>query len=208
MPDLVTRNLGADVTIYGYVRVSTDKQETGSDAQRRALEAAGCDTVIEERASGRRARPALAHLVASLRPADVVTVSRFDRISRNVADFYAIGRSISDRGAALRSLFEHFDTSTPIGKAMMGFAAVWAELEADTTRERVLNGLRAARARGVVLGRRRSLHEDIELSIVEQLMRGSSAAELARLNGVSKTTIHRIKRRRGENKGNRSSPLP
>ena len=181
------------MTIYGYVRVSTDKQETGSDAQRRALEAAGCDTIIEERA--RKARPALAQLVAGLTPADVVTVSRFDRISRNVADFYAIGRSISDRGAGLRSLFEHFDTSTPIGKAMMGFAAVWAELEADTTRERVLNGLRAARQRGVALGRRRSLPIAAEEAIRVSLANGAKASTLALTHGVSRTTINRIRRR-------------
>ena len=183
------------MTNYGYVRVSTDKQETGSDAQRRALEAAGCDTIIEERASGRKARPALMQLVAGLTEADVVTVSRFDRISRNVADFYAIGRSISDRGAALRSLFEHFDTSTPIGKAMMGFAAVWAELEADTTRERVLNGLRAARERALVLRRHRSLSKVEEGRVRTSLGRGVSAIKLAEQYSVSRTTIHRIKYR-------------
>lgn len=183
------------MTIYGYVRVSTDKQETGSDSQRRALEAAGCETIIEERASGRKARPALAQLVAALAPSDVVTVMRFDRISRNVADFYAIGRGISERGAALRSLFEHFDTSTPIGKAMMGFAAVWAELEADTTRERVLNGLQAARARGVRLGRRRKLPPEGETTIWAELAAGARIVDLARRHGVSAATIRRIKLR-------------
>lgn len=188
-------NVAVGVTIYGYVRVSTDKQESGSDAQRRALEAAGCETIIEERASGRKARPALAGLIAQLTPADTITVARFDRISRNVADFYSIGRQISQRGAALRSLFEYFDTSTPIGKAMMGFAAVWAELEADTTRERVLNGLRAARARGVILGRRRTLSPEIEQAIADQMHDGATAKPLAKAYGVSPSTVHRIVKR-------------
>ena len=101
-------------------------------AQRRALESAGCTEIIEEQASGRKARPALAELVEKLGQGDTVTVFRFDRISRSVADFYAIGERIRERGASLRSLAEQFDTSTPMGRAMMGFAAIWAELEAET----------------------------------------------------------------------------
>ena len=109
----------------------------------------------------------------------IITVQRFDRISRGVADFYAIGQEIRARGASLRSLFEQFDTSTPMGKAMMGFAAVWAELEADTTRERVMNGLCAARARGVKLGRRYILSPSCETAIRSSLTAGISARQLA-----------------------------
>lgn len=188
------RESGVSVTIYGYVRVSTDKQETGSDAQRRALAAAGCDTIREERASGRKARPVLAKLVSELSASDVLTVYRFDRISRGVADFYAIGQRIRERGASLRSLVEHFDTSTPIGKAMMGFAAVWAELEADTTRERVRNGLAAARARGIALGRRRALSQEQESEVLRALHAGTSLRQLAGEFGVSPSTIHRTKK--------------
>ena len=81
-------------TVFGYVRVSTERQDTGSDAQRHALNAAGCAVVIEEQASGRKARPMLAELVDRLEPGDVLTVVRFARISRSVADFYAIGERI------------------------------------------------------------------------------------------------------------------
>lgn len=182
-------------TVYGYVRVSTGRQDTGSDAQRRALEAAGCTVIIEEQASGRKNRPALAGLVDQLAPGDVVTVFRFDRISRSVADFYAIGERIRTRGAALRSLAEQFDTSTPIGRAMMGFAAIWAELEADTTRERVTNGLVAARARGQVLGRRRAIDAVTAAKIMRRLEAGEPGKELAREYRVSPRTIRRIRER-------------
>ncbi len=74
--------------VFGYARVSTDKQDT--DAQRRALNAAGCVEIIEEQASGRKTRPALVALLDRLEPGDVVTVWKIDRVSRNVADFYRI----------------------------------------------------------------------------------------------------------------------
>ena len=181
--------------IYGYVRVSTERQDSGSDAQRRALDAAGCDSIIEEQASGRKARPMLAALVDRLEPGDVLTVYRFDRISRSVADFYAIGERIRERGASLRSLAEQFDTSTPIGRAMMGFAAIWAELEADTTRERVNNGLVAARARGKLLGRRRAIDAVTAAKIKRRLDAGEPGKELAREYRVSPRTIRRIRDR-------------
>lgn len=179
------------VTIYGYVRVSTDRQETGGDAQRRALADAGCKRIVEECASGRKERPALTALVEGLQPGDTLTVYRFDRISRSVADFYQIGETISKRGASLRSLVEYFDTGTAIGKAMMGFAAVWAELEADTTRERVRNGLKAARARGATLGRPRALSPSERLAVVAALAKGQTPERLAKKHGVSSSTIRR-----------------
>ena len=181
--------------IYGYVRVSTGRQDMGRDAQRRALDAAGCTEIIEEQASGRKARPALAELVDRLASGDVVTVFRFDRISRSVADFYAIGERISARGASLRSLAEQFDTSTPMGRAMMGFAAIWAELETETTRERVNNGLAAARARGQLLGRRRAIDSVTAAKIKGRLDAGEPGKELAREYRVSPRTIRRIRER-------------
>ena len=191
------------MTIYGYVRVSTEKQETGSDAQRRALEAAGCEQIIEERASGRKTRPALNRLVEMLDPEDIVTVMRFDRISRSVVDFYAIGQQISARGAALRSLFEQFDTNTPMGRAMMGFAAVWAELEADTIRERVLNGIKAARARGTRLGRPPLISTDVQEAIRGLLRAGGEVKDIARLHRVSESTIRRVGRGQQKNPDDR-----
>lgn len=149
-------------TLYGYAQVSTDRQDTSSDAQRQALRAAGCTRIVEEQANGRKARHALLRLLDRLRPGDTLTVYRFDRISRSVADFYAIGQRIAEKGAALRSLAENFDTGTAYGRAMMGLAAVWAQLEAETTSERVRNGLIAARARGSLIGRWRALSVETE----------------------------------------------
>ena len=190
------------MTAYGYVRVSTDSQDSGSDAQRRALEQAGCTEIIEERASGRKARPALASLVERLVVGDVLTVYRFDRISRSVADFYAIGERIAAKGASLRSVAESFDTATPMGRAMMGFAAIWAELEADTIRERVNNGLQAARARGSVTGRPRTIDADTGQKIVGRLEAGENYKVLAREYRVSSRTILRTNKRYGQR------PLP
>lgn len=176
---------------YGYARVSTDKQDT--DAQRQALQAAGCVQVVEEQASGRKARPALSALLDSLQASDVVTVYKIDRLSRSVPDFYSIARQIEHKGAHLRSLSDPIDTSTPAGRAMLGLLAVFAQLEAETTAERVKHGLSAARARGVTLGRRSKLSREAQARVRQLLAEGVEVKALAREYQVDPSTVRRIR---------------
>jgi DNA invertase Pin-like site-specific DNA recombinase len=57
------------------------------------------------------------------------------------------------RGVRLFSLTERMDLSTPFGKAMVGFLAVFAELERNLIRERTNAGMVRARERGDPHGR-------------------------------------------------------
>jgi DNA invertase Pin-like site-specific DNA recombinase len=69
----------------GYARVSTSGQ--CSDGQADQLKAAGCGKVFQETASGAKTnREALAKLVASLKPGDIVVVTRLDRLARSTID--------------------------------------------------------------------------------------------------------------------------
>ncbi|SFU45146.1 Site-specific DNA recombinase [Clostridium sp. DSM 8431] len=66
---------------------------------------------------------------------------RLDRISRNVADFSAILELLQAHNVAFISIKEQFDTSTPIGKAMVYIASVFAQLERDTIAERIKDNM-------------------------------------------------------------------
>ena len=182
------------MTVYGYARVSTDKQDT--EAQRRALEAAGCVEIVEEQASGRKARPALVALLGRLEPGDSVAVYKIDRLSRSVPDFYNVAAQITAAGAELRSLTEPIDTATPIGRAMLGILAIFAELEAEHASERVRSGLRAAKARGRKLGRPRAVSPELEAEIRAKLDAGAAVEELARVHRIGPATVRRIRLRR------------
>lgn len=187
-------NQGAErLTIYGYARVSTDKQDT--DAQRAALEAAGCAPIIEEQASGRRARPALQRLLDSLAAGDVLTVWKVNRLARSVADFYRVTEAITAKGAELRSLSESFDTSTPIGRAMLGMLAVFAQFEVEQTSENIKGGLRAARSRGKRLGRPRAVSDELAAEIRQRLDNGEPVKDLARIHRIDAATVRRIRSR-------------
>ena len=78
-------------------------------------------------------RPQFRRMMADLRrsPPDCVVCYRLDRISRNVGDFARLIEGLNRRGVALVCIREKFDTSTPMGKAMMYIASVFAQLERE-----------------------------------------------------------------------------
>ena len=68
---------------------------------------------------------------------DCLVCYRLDRISRNVGDFAALIEELGRRGVAFVCIREKFDTGTPMGKAMMYIASVFAQLERETIAEDV-----------------------------------------------------------------------
>ena len=100
--------------LVGYARVSTEEQ--GTDPQRDELHAAGCDTILEEHASGTdRGRPVLARLLREIRPGENLVVVRLDRLARSVSHLLAVIEQLEASGAHFRSLRDPIDTSTPQG---------------------------------------------------------------------------------------------
>lgn len=75
------------------------------------------------------------------RSPDWLVCYRLDRISRSVSDFSALIEELNDRGIAFICIKEEFDTSKPMGKAMMYIASVFAQLERETIAERVRDNM-------------------------------------------------------------------
>ena len=74
-------------------------------------------------------------------PFDYIVVYRLDRISRNVGDFATLIDKLNDHSTSFICIKEQFDTSTPMGRAMMNIAAVFAQLERETIAERVKDNM-------------------------------------------------------------------
>ena len=66
---------------------------------------------------------------------------RLDRISRNVADFSNLLDDLDKYGISFISIREQFDTSTPMGRAMLYIASVFAQLERETIAERIRDNM-------------------------------------------------------------------
>ena len=135
----------------GYARVSTADQEL--EPQRRALLAAGCAAIVEEKASGAdRGRPELARLLARIGPGDTLVVVRIDRLARSLSHLLEVIGRLQAQGASFRSLGDPIDTTGPSGTLILQILGAVAEFERALIRERTLAGLAAARARGRVGG--------------------------------------------------------
>ena len=126
-----------------------------------ALKRAKCSRIYQEKASGAKTeRPELMRLLDSARKGNVVNVWKLDRLARSLRQLIDTTVLLNQRGVELHSLTENINTTTPSGKLTFHLFASLAEFERDILRQRVNAGLKAARRRGRVGGRPKSLNND------------------------------------------------
>ncbi len=97
------------------------------------------ETYREEGKSGKTTdRPELQRLISDIKDGkvDTVIVTKIDRITRSLLDFYRLMELFEKHNAEFISLEENFDTSSPMGKAMLKITLVFAELEREQTSKR------------------------------------------------------------------------
>jgi DNA invertase Pin-like site-specific DNA recombinase len=144
-----------------YVRQSVDKKDSISiDTQirfcRREINDDSVFKVYEDRGySGKNIkRPAFTELMQAVGSGMVskIIVYRLDRFSRSVADFGAVWQVLEKHKVEFVSVNERFDTSTPIGVAMLNIIMVFAQLERQTIAERVRDNYYARAVNGSWVG--------------------------------------------------------
>ena len=81
-----------------------------------------------------------------------IVVYRLDRISRNIGDFAQLIEELGERNIAFISVREQFDTSSPMGRAMMYIASVFSQLERETIAERIRDNMKELAKTGRWLG--------------------------------------------------------
>lgn len=177
------------MTLFGYARVSTSEQDLG--IQETALRAAGCQTIRSEKKSGseRGARTELQVLLDFLRKGDTLVVTRIDRLARSVKDLQDIVHELKGRGIALKAAEQPIDTSTAAGKAFLDMLGVLAEFETNLRRERQLEGIEAAKARGVYKGGKPRIDPDAVRKLIAD---GIKPAHIARQLGISRGTVYKF----------------
>lgn len=186
--------------ILGYARVSTRDQSVALQVD--ALQAAGCEKVVTEIASGAKAdRPILNRLLEDARAGDTVVIWKLDRLGRSLAHLVATVNALSARNIGLKSLNDPIDTTTPQGRLVFNMFAALSEFERDLIRERTQAGLTAARARGRKGGRPKGLPTKAlsTASAAETLYREGklTAQQIADQLHISKSTLYAYLRYRG-----------
>lgn len=107
-------------------------------------------------------RPKFKELMKSIKKYDVLICYRLDRISRNVADFSGTLSLLQANNCDFVSIREQFDTSSPMGRAMIYIASVFAQLERETIAERVRDNMMEMAKNGRWTGGRTPLGYDSE----------------------------------------------
>jgi DNA invertase Pin-like site-specific DNA recombinase len=176
--------------LIGYARVSTDDQSL--DLQLDALNQAGCERVFTDKASGaKKNRLGLTEALSHLREGDVLAIWKLDRLGRTVKGLVDFVGELAEREVQFRSLTDGIDTTTPTGRFFFHVMASLAQMERELIAERTKAGLDAARKRGRLVGRKRSMTPSKIESAKQLLSTGMLPREVAQNLGVSVPTLYR-----------------
>lgn len=176
----------------GYARVSTREQNPG--AQEAELRTAGATRVFVDRGESSRVkdRPQWIACLDYLRSGDTLLVRRLDRIAGSEKMAIETINGLAERGVNIRSLTEpDIDTTTPMGRALFGIVAVFAQLRVDTIRENTKRGLAHARTQGRVGGRPSVMTPNRIAAAAQMRDEGKTLAHIAAVLGVGKSTVAR-----------------
>jgi DNA invertase Pin-like site-specific DNA recombinase len=177
------------MALYGYARVSTSDQDY--TLQEQALRAAGCEVIRAEKVTGTSmaGRTELQVLLDFLRRGDTLVVTRIDRLARSIKDLQDIVYTLKEQGVTLKATEQPIDTRSAAGKAFLDMLGVFAEFETNLRRERQLEGIAAAKVRGVYRGRKPSI-DPIEIQRLRHEEK-LGATEIARRLGVGRASVYR-----------------
>lgn len=177
---------------YGYIRVSTKEQNEAR--QWAALAEYGIrprDTYMDKQSGKDFDRPQYRRLLRRLGPGDVLVVKSIDRLGRDYGEILEQWRGITKgRGAdivildmpLLDTRRDRDLTGVLIADIVLQLLSYVAQTERENILQRQAEGIKAAQARGVHMGRpRKELPDPVELG----------AAELSRRYGVSLSTAYR-----------------
>ncbi len=141
-------------------------------------------------------RQGIAHLAGvgraastSPRRSNIAAVTRIDRLARSMKDLQDIVHELKGRGIALKATEQPIDTGTAAGKAFLNMLGVFAEFETNLRRERQVEGINAAKARGAYKGGKTRIDPEAVRKLISE---GMKPAHIARKLGISRGTVYKF----------------
>ena len=193
-------NTSSSQTTALYVRVSTADQRTDSQTEelRVFCQARGYSKVrlfVEHESGAKVTRPQLDAMMSEVRTGKVarVVVYKLDRLGRSLTHLALILDELQRLGVSRICTSQGIDTSgdNPAGRLQLGVLMAVAEFERSLIRERVNAGLRAAKGRGVRLGRPSTLADRRE-EILQLKAQGVGLRETARRLGMPASSVAKV----------------
>ena len=186
--------------VWGYVRISKAEQNPNRQIDLLMKEhGIRREDIFVDTISGTKfERPALADLQKVLREGDTVVVESLSRVSRKSADLLQLLDDWKRRGIGFYSMKENFDFQSTTGQLMLTMLSALSQFERDNLRDRVVEGLAAARARGRIGGRPRTDQKSLEKALKLYEAKSHSIHEITEITKVSKSVLYRALKARRE----------
>lgn len=194
------------MTVYGYLRVSTDKQDC--DNQKIGVEALAEKLglpieswIIDDGVSGTKEpqKRKLGKLLRKIKTGDVIICSELSRLGRKLFMVISILEHCMKIGAKVLTAKEGYELGDNVQSKVLAFAfGLVAELEREMISKRTKEALQRRKADGKRLGRpfgsRNKKHalDGKENKILRDLSNGLSVIQTARKHGVGKSSIYRF----------------
>ena len=176
--------------LIGYARVSSKEQNL--DLQLDELKKAGCSKIFSDKKSGiNKKRSGLDAAISHLRSDDTFIIWKLDRLGRSLKGLIEFVGKLEKEKIHFRSLTDGIDTTTPAGRFFFHVMASLAQMERELLVERTKAGLEAAKKRGRVGGRKRSMTPSKVEAAKKLLAEGMPPRDVAQNLGVSIPTLYR-----------------
>jgi DNA invertase Pin-like site-specific DNA recombinase len=191
------------MTVIGYIRVSTEKQDY--DTQKLVIldycnrEKLVVDSWHEVKVSSRKStkRRRIDELLLHLKPQDILIVSELSRLARSVGQIAILVDQIIEKKVFLTSIKENIQINGQMNlqtKTMVTMFSLFSEIERDLISERTKEGLKAAKAKGKILGRPAggSILDGKEEYVQRELGYSVAVSAIARKLNCSRGTLIRF----------------
>ncbi len=186
--------------VYGYVRVSTSKQDlqgNGLESQIAELVEKGVPekNIYTDTFTGTTIdRPNLNLLLEKLQSGDTLVVSKLDRIARSVSKGAALLEQLTSKGIIVHVLNIGVLDNKSTSQLMVNMLLAFAQFERDLIVERTHAGKEIAKQNPNFRDGRPKKYDDKKLEQALQLKQTMSYTEIERLTGISKSTLIRYKK--------------
>ncbi|MDQ6778755.1 MAG: recombinase family protein, partial [Actinomycetota bacterium] len=139
-----------------------------------------------------RERPGLRQAMAACRHGDTLVVTKLDRLARSLPDARDIVKELTEREVKLSLAGSIHDPTDPVGRLLFNVLAMVAEFESDLIRMRTREGMKVAKAKGRLQGKKPKLSPSQEQHLVKLYQAGEhTSSQLAELFNVARSTVYR-----------------
>lgn len=186
------------ILVYGYARVSTKGQAKDGNSlefQEKELKENGVEIIFKDSYTGSRIkRPEFDKLMNLLESGDKLVVAKLDRFARSTRQGTELVQQLLAKGVSVHVLNMGLIDNSPTGKLITHIMFAFAEFERDMIIERTQEGKAIAKQDPDFREGRPKKFDEEKMQYAMELLESNSYAKVAKITGISKSTLSRAKR--------------